>query len=132
MEEVKIINYKQAVDFLLPRHYSGRIPSISYAFGLFENNNLVAVCSFGTPASPSLCKGILGIEYKSKVIELNRLCRVETYNKQLSKFVSQCLRELKKYNLVVVSYSDTAMNHHGYIYQACNFYYTGKTKEKNR
>ena len=31
---------------------------------------------------------------------------------------------------IVVSYSDTGMNHHGYIYQACNFLYTGYTKER--
>lgn len=33
-------------------------------------------------------------------------------------------------NWIVVSYSDMAMNHHGYIYQACNFIYTGCTKER--
>lgn len=31
---------------------------------------------------------------------------------------------------IIVSYSDTAMNHHGYIYQACNFLYTGMTNER--
>lgn len=31
---------------------------------------------------------------------------------------------------IIVSYSDTAMNHHGYIYQACNFLYTGLTDER--
>jgi len=48
----------------------------------------------------------------------------------LSEFVAWCLHQLKQYNLIVVSYSDTAMNHHGYIYQACNFLYTGKTKQR--
>lgn len=33
-------------------------------------------------------------------------------------------------NWIIISYSDTAMNHHGYIYQACNFIYTGCTKER--
>ena len=37
---------------------------------------------------------------------------------------------LKKENWIIVSYSDTAMHHSGYIYQACNFIYTGKTKER--
>ena len=26
---------------------------------------------------------------------------------------------------IIVSFADTAQNHIGYIYQACNFYYTG-------
>jgi len=127
---MKQISYKEAVDFLLPRHYSGRVPVISYAFGCFENNKLQAVCTFGIPASPYLCKGVAGEKWKSNVLELNRLCREKYYNKPLSQFVSWCLRQLKKYNLIIVSYSDTAMNHHGYIYQACNFYYTGITKRR--
>lgn len=32
---VEEIDYKTAVDFLLPRHYAGRIPTISKAFGWF-------------------------------------------------------------------------------------------------
>lgn len=124
------ITYHEAVDFLLPRHYSGRIPSISYAFGWYEDGNLQAVCTFGIPASPALCSGICGTEYRDKVIELNRLCRLDTFTKPLSQFVAWCLRQLSAYNLIVVSYSDTAMNHHGYIYQACNFLYTGETKAR--
>jgi hypothetical protein len=48
------VTYKQAVDFLLPKHYSGRKPSITYSFGYFENGILKAVCTFGKPASKSL------------------------------------------------------------------------------
>lgn len=91
---------------------------------------LKAVCTFGKPASPSLCSGICGVECKSNVYELNRLCRVDDYNEPLSKFVAWCLRELKPLDWIIVSYSDTAMNHHGYIYQSCNFLYTGATKKR--
>lgn len=124
------IEYKEAIDFLLPKHYSGRKPPISKAFGWYEDNELKAVCTFGKPASPSLCKGICGIEYSDSVYELNRLCRIEEFKKPLSQFVGWCLRQLKSLNWIVVSYSDTQMNHHGYIYQACNFMYTGCTKER--
>ena len=108
-----------------------RKPQITKAFGLFEDNgDLVAVCTFGKPASPFLCRGICGNEYASQVYELNRLCRVENYRGQLSQFVASCLRSLKKENWIIVSYSDMSMNHHGYIYQACNFLYTGCTKQR--
>lgn len=40
------------------------------------------------------------------------------------------MRRLKPYNIIVFSYSDTAMHHNGYIYQACNFIYTGATKQR--
>ena len=126
------IDYNDAVNFLLPRHYSGRVPSISYAFGVFEKETkrLMAVCTFGLPASPALCVGLAGKEYKNNVLELNRLCREDDYKEPLSQFVSWCLRQLKDKNVFVVSYSDMAMQHHGYIYQACNFLYTGATAER--
>ena len=127
---VEEIDYKTAVDFLLPKHYSGRKPQITKAFGLFSGKQLVAVCTFGKPASPFLCRGICGEEWESNVYELNRLCRIDDWTKPLSAFVSACLRRLRPLNWIVVSFSDTGMHHHGYIYQACNFIYTGCTKER--
>ena len=128
--KLEFIPYKQAVEFLLPKHYSGRVPSISYSFGWFIENELVAVCTFGKPASNSLCEGVCGVEMKEKVFELNRLCRVETLSLPLSQFVGACLRRLSVYDLVIVSYSDTGMHHNGYIYQATNFLFTGTTKTR--
>ena len=124
-----------AVRFLLPKHYSGRKPIISRAFGWYDSSertdeHLKAVCTFGKPASPWLCIGICGKQHSSEVYELNRLCRTEDWGKPLSYFVAQCLKRLKRENWIIVSYSDTGMNHHGYIYQACNFLYTGCTKER--
>lgn len=129
------IDYKTAINFLLPRHYSGRVPTVSKAFGWFDckeytSEHLKAVCTFGKPASPPLCIGICGKEYADNVYELNRLCRVDDWKEPLSQFVSACLRRLRVENWIVVSFSDTDMNHHGYIYQACNFLYTGCTKER--
>jgi len=130
MSEVRIISHSHATDFLLPKHYSGRKPQITVAFGLFHGETLVAVCTFGKPASNSLCEGVCGKEHSSQVYELNRLCRVEEWMEPLSAFVGECLRKLKPRNWIVVSYSDTGMNHNGYIYQATNFLYTGTTKTR--
>lgn len=126
----KRISYEDAKEFLLPRHYSGRIPSISYAYGSYEGETLKAVLTIGKPSSPYLCKGVCGEKWSSSVYELNRLCREEDYKEPLSKLVSFALKDLKRLNLIIVSYSDTAMNHVGYIYQACNFIYTGATKPR--
>ena len=125
MESISEIAYDEAVAFLLPRHYSGRKPVVSKAFGLIDDGVLQAVITYGKPASPSVCVGICGKEYSGNVYELNRMCRSEECRKPLSHFVSVTLRMLKPLDWIVVSYSDTAMNHHGYVYQACNFLYTG-------
>lgn len=128
------IDHDTAVAFLLPRHYSGRVPTISRAYGWYDSKtytpeHLMAVCTFGKPASPYPCQ-ICGKENASHVYELNRLCRVDGWEEPLSAFVSACLRRLRVENWIIISYSDTAMNHHGYIYQACNFLYTGCSKPR--
>ena len=128
--KVESIKSKETYDWLLHKHYAKRIPSISYAFGLFKNKELLGVCTLGSPASPSLCIGVCGAEYKNKVIELNRLCVEEGLEPNVcSYFVSSSLNKIKK-DYVVVSYADRDMNHEGYIYQATNWNYTGHTKER--
>ena len=47
----------------------------------------------------------------------------------MSFFVAQCLRQLPQPN-VIVSYADTSQNHHGYIYQATNWIYTGLSAKR--
>lgn len=131
--EVVLINWKnqEAQGMILNKHYAQRKPSISYLFGLYNDNVLVGVCSFGKPASNSLCVGVCGKEHSSRVYELNRLYIEPNQPKNTASwFISKCLKELKKDRLIIVSYSDTGMNHHGYIYQATNFLYTGSTKER--
>lgn len=130
MEEIKEISSKEAWEFLKPRHYAGRKPSISKAFGWYFDGLLMAVITFGKPASNTLCYGVCGVENSHSVYELNRLCRVEELKEPLSRFVGAVLRKLKDMDWIIVSYSDIGMNHNGYIYQACNFIYTGQTKQR--
>ena len=67
------ISYNSTKPYIMGIHYAKRMPSISYAFGLFKNEILVGVVTYGSPPSQSLCKGIAGDKHKKKVIELNRL-----------------------------------------------------------
>lgn len=127
---VKSIESNQTYDWLLNKHYAKRIPSISISFGLFEKNILKGIMTIGKPASPNLCDGICGKEYSKYVYELNRLCVDDNLEKNaLSFFVGKCLKLINE-NMILVSYADTIMNHNGYIYQATNWIYTGKTKER--
>jgi len=129
-EYLKEISHEDAINFVLSKHYAGRKPQITKAYGWCVEDELVAVCTFGKPATPRLCEGICGKQFSHNVYELNRLVRIEDFKGQLSKFVAKCLRELKKEDWIVVSYADSGMSHHGYIYQACNFIYTGCTKQR--
>jgi hypothetical protein len=49
---------------------------------------------------------------------------------QISQFVGGCLRKIKTNDWIIISYSDTEMSHHGFVYQATNFMYTGQTKRR--
>ena len=126
---LKIDSY-QTYDWLINKHYAKRIPSISFAFGLYDKNNILqGVCTIGKPASPSLCVGVCGKENSKYVYELNRLCVNDGLPKNtLSFFVSKVLKKLP--SLIIVSYADKGQNHNGYIYQATNWIYTGAIKER--
>jgi len=127
---VQSIKAHESYEWLLHKHYLKRIPPISYAFGLYEEHDLIGVCTFGVPASFSLCMGICGLEYKDMVFELNRLCVNDNiYKNSLSFFVSQCLKQLPKPR-IIVSYADTSVGHNGYIYQATNWFYTGLSAKR--
>lgn len=129
--KVERIKYEETKDFILHKHYAQRMPSITYAFGLKQGDLLQGVLTIGKPVSNSLCEGVCGKEYKNIVYELNRLVVNDGLPKNtLSYFVGAVLREFKNEDLIIVSYADEGANHHGYIYQATNWIYTGKTKER--
>lgn len=134
MINYKKITYNDTKPFLIKKHYAHRMPSISFAYGLFLNNKLHGVLTFGEPASRSLVVGIAGKGNAKNVIELNRLYVDDVvslnYRNATSQFVGWGLKQLKPFNKIVVSYADSGMNHIGYIYQATNFLYTGKTKQR--
>lgn len=123
------IKSEECNQWLLQKHYAKRLPSISFAYGLYEENVLTGIVTYGMPASPFLCIGVCGKQNKEYVIELNRLCVDSTTKNATSFLVSNSLQMLPKPS-IVVSYADTAQNHVGYIYQACNFLFTGTTKER--
>ena len=124
---VKPIKSADAWTWCLDVHYAGRIPSISYAFGLFYPD-LIGIVTYGTPSSSTLRAGVCGPDLADKVLELNRLAIIDGPDNAASRLVSGSLRLLPE--AVVVSYADTAQGHIGYVYQACNFIYTGLSAKR--
>ena len=125
------IDSRETYDWLLNKHYAKRVPSIVFSFGLYKEElgykTLIGVCTYGLSPSSTLASSIAGDKYKDKVLELNRLCVNEGLPKNcLSFFVSKALKIIKDYD-IIISFSDINMDHNGYIYQACNFLYTGTT-----
>ena len=127
--EIRQIPFSETKHWILNIHYAKRLPSISYAYGLYRHNEMVGMVSYGTPASPSLCKGICGEEHRSDVIEQNRLVLRDNLPNEASFLVSRSLKMLPTPK-VVVSYADTAQDHAGIVYQATNWLFTGTTKKR--
>tara|TARA_R110000796_G_scaffold161348_1_gene278055 strand:+ start:586 stop:1299 length:714 start_codon:yes stop_codon:yes gene_type:complete len=123
------INYEDTKDLILNVHYAKRMPSISYAYGLFKNKELVGLVSYGAPASPRVCEGICGKEHSKKVLELNRLVLRNNKKNEASMLVGKSLKLLPKPS-IVISYADTSQDHVGYIYQATNFIYLGLSAKR--
>lgn len=126
------ISYDETKPFILGVHYARRMPSVSYAYGLFDGAELKGVVTYGQPASPWLCKGVAGEEHRKDVIELNRLVIEPGYTAKnaASVLVGRSLKMLPR-GLYVVSYADIGgWGHVGYVYQATNFLFTGTTKPR--
>jgi hypothetical protein len=126
---VKQIESTETHEYLKNNHYLKRIPSISYAFGLYCKEELVGVVTFGIPSSKNIKQAMLGENSNNIVLELNRLWLKYNRKNEASYFISKALKLLPK-NLYIISFADSSENHAGYVYQATNFKYYGLTEKR--
>lgn len=116
------------------RHYKKTKSVAHISFGLFKKvkifEMLIGVCIYGTPTNFQLCKSLCGEEEKNNILELNRLFITDNTPKNMeSWFIARTFKKLKQitHKDIIVSYSDSSVNHKGIIYQAMSFIYTGVT-----
>lgn len=124
---VKSIDNFLCKEWLLYKHYAKRLPSISFAFGLYNQDLILqGICTYGMPCRRYNDGGnIFDNKIKVPTYELNRLVVNDGMEKNtLSYFVAQTLKLLPK-PICLVSYADPNNGHHGFIYQATNWIYTG-------
>ena len=132
--EVKSIDSFLCKDWLLNKHYAKRMCSISYSFGLYDEDLILqGVCTFGFPPNYNYNNGKCVFKnYECLTLELNRLVVNDNLDKNvLSFFVSNSLKMLPS-PTCIVSYADQNQGHNGYIYQATNWIYTGVSTPKHK
>ena len=127
--EARKIHREDCETFILGIHYAKRWPSISYAYGLFDREELIGVVTYGTPPSAPLRRGIAGDEHIKDVLELNRLCLKYNRKNEASFLVARSLKLLPK-RKIIISFADTEQNHKGIVYQASNFIYCGLSAKR--
>ena len=94
MLEVRQIEKAETHEWLLMVHYAACVPTIDYAFGLFQDKDVVGVCTFGRPPNRHLNDGmcLFGDALSVRTLELNRLVVISGLPKNsLSFFVARCL-----------------------------------------
>lgn len=123
--EARLINHETAARMVETYHYAHRVPSIVVAVGMFVDEVLAGVCTYGIPPAPEV-QGACGEEYKQNTIELNRLFVFDEVGKNgESWLIGQSFKLMPNNYFVLISYADKGQNHTGYIYQATNWLYTG-------
>lgn len=118
---------RDAVSYACRRwHYSKTVPACDLVgFGVWEGNAFIGVVVFSRGANPNLARPY-GLK-PWQVCELTRIALTD-HKAPVSKIMSVCLRMIrrKEKNLrLIVSFADTEQGHHGGIYQACGWIYTG-------
>jgi hypothetical protein len=109
-------------------HYSKRLAGlVRHAFAWREPGGLFG--ETGTPLAGVMYSQPVNRNFNPASLELSRLIRQDGFICHLSSFVAWSLRWLKVNTdcPFVLSYADSTQGHHGGIYQATNFVYTGAT-----
>lgn len=127
--QVRAITRQECAHHILDIHYAQRWPSISFAFGLFYGRELEGICTFGTPPSATLRRGIAGDQFASSILELNRLCLTHNNRNDASYLISQSIKLLGG-DKIIISFADSSKNHKGVVYQATNFTYHGLSAKR--
>lgn len=127
----KIINYQTAANMVIKYHYAHRAPSIVVAIGMYVDDRLAGLVTYGTPPVPNVQRAF-GDAYQKNTLELNRLFIHDWagFNSE-SWLIAQSFRWMEKMfpqYFLLVSYADSKEGHTGAVYRATNWIYTGMSE----
>lgn len=142
---VRPISKSVAKDIVVNNHYSGIWTKVSYALGLYVEDNshqffestdkLIGVATYGDPIGRHSGQSISPRLDRTEVLELTRLFVFDGYGCNIeSWFVGQTfkwLREHAKHIRALISYSDPKVGHLGTVYQSTNWIYQGNKVRPN-
>ncbi len=119
--------------FVEKYHYTQTIGKTSLITGLFEDDELVGVITFGQVSGRLLAQSIFVGGNQYNTFELLRMCVKDECKYPRTSFISKSisiLRQLFPQIKCIVSFADSTQGHIGIVYQAMSFIYTGKTANK--
>lgn len=108
-------------------HYSGCVPKSKLSkVGVWERNKFIGVVIYGCGATPNLGKPY-GLE-QNQCIELVRiaLTKHQTPVSRIVRIANDWMHRANPGLRLIVSFADMSQGHHGGIYQAGNWVYSGQ------
>lgn len=133
---VKVIPSKIGNDFIRKHHYSGKVvPNSQLHFGVFIDNNLHGVMSYGPSIDKSKIQPLVEGTKWNEFIELNRMAFDEVLPKNSeSRAIAYSIKLIKKnapHIKWIISFADGCQCGDGTIYRASNFVLTDIRKNIN-
>lgn len=117
-------------EFAARYHYTGHNGSALWRWGLWDGPTLHGVIAYNLPTR-SVCECVFGEEYFDKVWHMGRLALSDDSPRNSeSRLIGLSLKAItNQYPDVwaVLTYADPAVGHLGYVYQATNAIYTGRS-----
>jgi hypothetical protein len=125
---VRWVNRETAAMVAKELHYAHRVPrSMCIRVGLFIDDVLAGCLTYGMPTGANIRDAVCGEQYEDTVLELNRLFIHDWVGPNAeSWFISQSWQFVNR-PAILIAYADPNVGHLGYIYQATNWLYTGRS-----
>jgi len=130
--KVKVIDSKTAKNYTINNHYMKTFPIPKVCFGVFYNNKLSGVLTFGTStATKEKIKKFLPKIEDDEYIEMQRMNILDILGQNSESYVLGKVYELFKKNTkikVLITHAGGCKNDCGIIYQSSSWMYFGKQK----
>lgn len=131
------ITEKAASEFMEKHEAMGNIGLGVWHYGLFDEDNLLSVVSYGMPCF-SINRTLVGSIAKKFNCRVIQLCRGGVVMGSPKNIASQLIGSANKIlykefgNLMIIAYADPEFSEIGAVYQASNALYLGQTNPKNQ
>jgi len=125
---MKVLDYQTTKKMIVENHYSGRMPCCELSLGFYIGGILNCVVVFGSSATAKMANSLPSPNYW----ELVRLFSFDWSGKNTESYcIGKALKYVEqKYNKdVIISFADPSEGHVGYIYQASNWLYCGRSSQ---
>ena len=134
MLSVKEINKETALELIQKYHYSNTLPRLNkYFLGIYQGADLVGCVTLGYGTRPlHTIKALLKDAVTEDYLEIGRMCMTDEMPRnsesQMLKAVKHWIRMNLQHVKVLFTWADGMLGKCGYVYQASNFHYVGRSE----